>query len=405
MHDSPAVIPPTLANRAGSTSAATGRCLTRESTALKKLLYLFAAAVLCGSAITVAAQKASSKSSTESEEDEATPRPRRKGSTTGTPRPQTTPKPKKSTSTSDETESTDVTPGPVKEAASPPPKSSAPRTKSGKKTAPAGSRAGAKKSSTTAAPGAKSKPETPSDEELAPLPTRSSGPDDAPKKKSAPAGEASDAAAKTTAAVDPAAPPPGQVPAEANASLSPGDLAEFASQPPRVQKLLESSLALTRQNLTYLYGSADPANGGMDCSGFVYYVLRKNGFDDVPRAANEQYVWVRKADDFDAVLSKKKESFELDGLQPGDLLFWSGTYSTERDPPVTHAMIYLGTERSTKQRVMVGSSDGRTYHGKSRWGVSVFDFQGGQTSRDPTKSGRGGFVGYARIPGLRPGEK
>jgi len=187
----------------------------------------------------------------------------------------------------------------------------------------------------------------------------------------------------------------------ANASITSKDLIEFNAQPDRVKKLIEGALALTRQNLTYIYGSAEPANGGMDCSGFIYYLLREQGFSNVPRAANEQYIWVRKADEFDAVLSRKKQSFELDALLPGDLLFWTGTYTTERDPPVTHAMIYLGTERDTKQRVMAGSSDGRTYQGVARWGVSVFDFQGGQTSRDPAKAGRGGFVGYATIPGLR----
>jgi cell wall-associated NlpC family hydrolase len=215
------------------------------------------------------------------------------------------------------------------------------------------------------------------------------------------ASKESGAPAKTSAIVDPAAPPPEKVPSAANASIASSDLREFAAQPERFKKLIEAALALTRQNLTYIYGSADPSDGGMDCSGFIYYVLRSQGFTDVPRAANEQYVWVRKADEFDAVLSKKKQSFELDALQPGDLLFWTGTYTTERDPPVTHTMIYLGVERDSKQRVMVGSSDGRTYRGKARWGVSVFDFQGGQTSKDPARAGRGGFVGYATIPGLR----
>jgi cell wall-associated NlpC family hydrolase len=209
------------------------------------------------------------------------------------------------------------------------------------------------------------------------------------------------APSKTSAAIDPAAPPPDKVRSAANASITSKDLIEFNAQPDRVKKLIEGALALTRQNLTYIYGSADPASGGMDCSGFIYYLLREQGFSNVPRAANEQYIWVRKADEFDAVLSKKKQSFELDALLPGDLLFWTGTYTTERDPPVTHAMLYLGTERDTKQRVMAGSSDGRTYQGVARWGVSVFDFQGGQTSRDPAKAGRGGFVGYATIPGLR----
>ncbi len=113
----------------------------------------------------------------------------------------------------------------------------------------------------------------------------------------------------------------------------------------------------------------------MDCSGFIYYVLQQNGFPDVPRDSSQQYVWVRKAGNFDAVLSRKEDSFELDNLKPGDLLFWSGTYNIDRDPPITHTMIYLGREKRTNKRVMIGSSDGRTYDGKQRWGVSVFDFK------------------------------
>jgi len=191
-----------------------------------------------------------------------------------------------------------------------------------------------------------------------------------------------------------------------NATLTSDEIAEFGKQPDKVQKLLESALELTRQNLTYIYGSADPANGGMDCSGFVYYVLRENGFNDVPRDASGQYVWVRKAKMFQAVLSTHKDSFELDDLRPGDLLFWTGTYNSQKDPPITHAMIYLGTEKKTHKSVMVGSTDGRTYDGKSRWGVSVFDFKANAQSpaaalADPKKQTRAAFVGYARIPGLR----
>jgi hypothetical protein len=37
-----------------------------------------------------------------------------------------------------------------------------------------------------------------------------------------------------------------------------------------------------------------------------------------------------------------------------------------RDSSVTHTLIYLGTENETKNRIMVGSIDGRFYHGKSR---------------------------------------
>ena len=185
-----------------------------------------------------------------------------------------------------------------------------------------------------------------------------------------------------------------------NASLSPGQIEGYQSDPPKVRQILDAGLALTKENLGYTYGSADPKNGGMDCSGFVYYVLKQNGFPDVPRDSSQQYVWVRKAGDFKAVLSRKEDSFELDDLKPGDLLFWRGTYNIDRDPPITHTMIYLGREKRTNKRVMLGSSDGRTYDGKQRWGVSVFDFK----LPPPPKSGDAkispAFVGYGEIPGL-----
>jgi peptidoglycan DL-endopeptidase CwlO len=185
-----------------------------------------------------------------------------------------------------------------------------------------------------------------------------------------------------------------------NVSLSPDQIAGYENNPPKVRQILDAGLTLTKQNLGYTYGSADPKNGGMDCSGFIYYVLQQNGFPDVPRDSSQQYVWVRKSGHFNAVLSRKEDSFELDDLKPGDLLFWRGTYNIDRDPPITHTMIYLGREKRTNKRVMLGSSDGRTYDGKQRWGVSVFDFKlppppkSGDAKISPT------FVGYGRVPSL-----
>ena len=170
-----------------------------------------------------------------------------------------------------------------------------------------------------------------------------------------------------------------------------------------MRKILDLALDLTTRNLNYTYGSADPANGGMDCSGFIYFVLQQNGIKGVPRDAREQYIWVRKAGTFRAVLSHDPDSFEFDELQPGDLLFWTGTYNVERDPPVTHTMIYLGREKGSGKRIMVGASDGRTYDGKPKFGASVFDFKTGKATT-ASDSGRNPiFVGYARIPAL--GEK
>jgi cell wall-associated NlpC family hydrolase len=190
--------------------------------------------------------------------------------------------------------------------------------------------------------------------------------------------------------------------AVAVASLDPSRLKDFDSQPPGIQDLIRSALALTQRNLAYTYGSADPASGGMDCSGFIYYVLTNAGFKDVPRQSSDQYLWVRKNGNFHSVLSRNANTFELEELRPGDLMFWSGTYKVDRDVPITHVMVYLGKEKGTNKRVMVGASDGRSYNGERKFGVSVFDFKlptGTPNKSDPDLVAR--FEGYSAIPGLR----
>jgi cell wall-associated NlpC family hydrolase len=184
------------------------------------------------------------------------------------------------------------------------------------------------------------------------------------------------------------------------ATVARNEIKDFEGNPEPVRKLLGDALELTKRKLDYTYGSADPESGGMDCSGFIYYVLQKNGIEDVPRSASEQYVWVRKAGNFRAVLSSDIDSFELDELKPGDLLFWTGTYSVERDPPVTHTMIYLGKEKESGKPIMVGASDGRTYEGEQQFGVSVFDFKTARAKGASTSGRTPRFVGYAKIPGL-----
>jgi len=199
----------------------------------------------------------------------------------------------------------------------------------------------------------------------------------------------------------PAPAPPAPPAAAKQASLRPADLAEFDAQPAPVRALIADALALTGQGLSYKYSSADPKNGGMDCSGTVNYVLLGEGVSGVPRDASDFYVWVRKRGLFQAVNSTDPQSFELAALKPGDLLFWTGTYSIERDPPITHVMIYLGTEKKTGKRVMFGASEGRRYDGASRYGVSVFDFTlPGFPPPKSYTSGTARFIGYAPVPGL-----
>jgi peptidoglycan DL-endopeptidase CwlO len=253
-----------------------------------------------------------------------------------------------------------------------------------------------KKASPTPSPTA-----SPKHKKISPTPSPTPTPRKHKKKSPTPSPEKTASPSPTETPSPSRSPHPGAEKKGApNVTLSPDEITGYEDYPAKVRQILDAGLELTKQNLGYTYGSADPTNGGMDCSGFIYYLLTENGFKDVPRDSSQQYVWVRKAGDFNAVLSRHEDTFELDALKPGDLLFWSGTYNIDRDPPITHIMIYLGREKRTKKRVMVGSSDGRTYDGKQRFGVSVFDFK----MPPPPNSGDAKispvFVGYGRIPGL-----
>jgi len=262
-----------------------------------------------------------------------------------------------------------------------------------------------KKSSTTGKKSASASPST-SAKKKSGSPSPSASPSAKRQKKSSPTAEPSENPSPTetpSPSSTPTATPEKTKRGAPNATLLPEAISGFEKYPPKLQRLLASALELTTRNLDYKYGSADPENGGMDCSGFVYFVLKQNGIDDVPRDSSEQYVWLRRAGKFEPVVSQKEDSFEFDNLKPGDLLFWTGTYAISRDPPITHAMIYLGREKKTGARVMVGASDGRTYQSQQRFGVSVFDFKmpradKGEIENDKT---RPRFVGYAHIPGLR----
>jgi len=192
------------------------------------------------------------------------------------------------------------------------------------------------------------------------------------------------AASLASPAASPAAEPPGALNGEA--------LAAHPETPESARRLIEQALALSTRGLRYLYGSADPTRGGMDCSGTIHHLLVSCGWRNVPRQANTLYAWLWQHSRFHAVNSLRSDSFEFAHLRPGDLLFWSGTYDIRREPPVTHVMLYLGRRAADGRPVMFGASEGRTYEGKSRSGVGVFDFvlpRPGSTAR---------FLGYASLP-------
>lgn len=215
--------------------------------------------------------------------------------------------------------------------------------------------------------------------------------------------------AEPAGATKPTSPPPAQSesiaegpakksgpPPAAVSSLKPEELDGFDSYPPPIQQLVRDALELTTKNLTYTFGSASPKQGGMDCSGTIYYLLQSHGLKAVPRQSNEICAWVR-----DHTLLRMTPTAdsnkhpELAALQPGDLLFWSGTYDAgPREIPVTHVMLYLGRVKKTGKPIVFGASDGRTYQSERRTGVSVFDFS------VPTATSKSRLYGYGLIPGV-----
>ncbi len=182
-------------------------------------------------------------------------------------------------------------------------------------------------------------------------------------------------------------------------TISIHDLSGFDAYPKQIQSLVQSALALTRLELGYLYGSHDPVKGGMDCSGTVYHVLEFQGLKDVPRQSDDMCRWVEKKSQLH--LTPTATAFdhaEFNDLKPGDLLFWTNTTETKRKLPVTHVMIYLGKLKKTGKRVVFGASDGRSFQGERRSGVSVFDFH------LPKAESTARLHGYGPAPGLLPVE-
>jgi cell wall-associated NlpC family hydrolase len=76
--------------------------------------------------------------------------------------------------------------------------------------------------------------------------------------------------------------------------------------------------------MPYVWSSSNPANGGFDCSGFIYYMFKNNGYN-VPRLNVEGY-W------------NSSIVQHISSPQPGDLVFFKNTY---RIGP-SHIGMYIG---------------------------------------------------------------
>lgn len=106
----------------------------------------------------------------------------------------------------------------------------------------------------------------------------------------------------------------------------------------------------------YVYGGASPS--GFDCSGFVYYVLKQFGYSPY-RTPADQY--------------KMGTYVAKSNLQPGDIVFFAGTYASG----ISHVGIYVGNGQfihSPNSRSTVSYADltsgywAQHYYGARRMG-------------------------------------
>ena len=183
------------------------------------------------------------------------------------------------------------------------------------------------------------------------------------------------------------------------ATLETSDLKSFDALSPRRQALITKALKIRNDHpwLKYKFGSADPSQGGFDCSGAIYYLLRQLNLSP-PRTSSQQFDWVGEMSTLHRVpkSARRVTHNSFKHLQPGDLLFWSGTYQPTdgRTNKITHVGLYLGREKKYNHPVMISSSKGRSYRRQGQNGYGVFDF------RLPRAQSKSRFVGYAAIPGI-----
>lgn len=177
------------------------------------------------------------------------------------------------------------------------------------------------------------------------------------------------------------------------------DLEEFESLPDDRRKLLAEAIRVAKDSpwLPYTARGAEPSDGGFDCSGAMYFVLRRVGLDP-PRTSGAQLGWLRTANRLQDVPPGVADlrHASMGKLQPGDLLFWGrpGTVESGVAEEVTHVAMFLGHEKADKRPVMINSTDGRSYRGVKANGYGVYDL------RLPAIGSRISFLGYGSPPGI-----
>ncbi len=93
-----------------------------------------------------------------------------------------------------------------------------------------------------------------------------------------------------------------------------------------------------------MFGAASGSQSEYDCSSFVQAAARQAGLGDLPRSSRGQFALMRASGKVWLASSTRPPK-----LQPGDLIFFTGTFPHAHACPVSHVMIYAG------QNLMIGA--------------------------------------------------
>ena len=143
----------------------------------------------------------------------------------------------------------------------------------------------------------------------------------------------------------------------------------------------------------------------MDCSNTARYLYRVTAGIELPRTASDQYYYLHlQGKAWDVPLNSYgfvDTIYLRDHLKPGDLLFWENTYRPERQPPITHVMVYLGVN-DKGQWIMAGSQSSRGgEHNRANGGPDIYVFRpsqpcGGYTTWMGLVHHKGRFCAFGR---------
>ncbi len=171
-------------------------------------------------------------------------------------------------------------------------------------------------------------------------------------------------------------------------------------------KFLTASRALGDRGIDYDDNWRPPGENSswvMDCSNTSRWLYKSVAGINLPRTASDQYYYLHQQGKAWDVPPGPTGWADVNYLQkhlkPGDLLFWENTYRPERQPPITHVMVFLGTNEKG-QWIMSGSQGSRGgEHNRRDGGPDVYIFRpsqpcGGYTSWFVHHTGR--FCAFGR---------